>query len=285
MLEAKHPTQVTYTKAPLPFTGQKRRFLSSFKTVLLQHIKDGTGWTVVDAFGGSGLLAHTAIRALPDTRVIYNDFEGYTSRIKHIDDINRLRRHLFDVLMDYPRNRHLDKAAKAKVVEVISGFKGHVDVGCLCSWLLFSGNQAGSLDELFAKHMYNALRQTDYPTADGYLDGLEVTSESYTTLLPQYLDVPKALFVLDPPYVCTMQGSYKMDGYFGMVEFLRLMRLVRPPWIFFSSTRSEFLSYLDMVIEDKQPGWERFTGYKKISLQVSLNRTSSYEDNLVYKFE
>ena len=50
-----------YAKAPLPFTGQKRNFLKLFKQVLNDHIPgDGDGWTIVDAFGGSGLLSHTA---------------------------------------------------------------------------------------------------------------------------------------------------------------------------------------------------------------------------------
>lgn len=49
-----------YNKAPLPFVGQKRMFLKAFRTVLDNIPNDGKGWTIVDVFGGSGLLAHTA---------------------------------------------------------------------------------------------------------------------------------------------------------------------------------------------------------------------------------
>lgn len=38
-------------------------------------------------------------------------------------------------------------------------------------------------------------------------------------------------------------------NYFGMVEFLRLMAMVRPPFVFFSGTRSELPAYLDLVAE------------------------------------
>lgn len=131
--------------------------------------------------------------------------------------------------------------------------------------------------------MYHAMRRSDFPAADGYLDGLDITRESYATLLPQHTANPRCLLVLDPPYICTMQGAYKQQGYFGMVQFLRLMQHVRPPFIFFSSTRSELPDYLQLVIGDRLPGWERFAGYQTISVKTTLNQTAQYEDNLIYK--
>ncbi|MGY4700511.1 hypothetical protein ACVND7_12940, partial [Avibacterium paragallinarum] len=59
-----------FNQAPLPFVGQKRLFLNAFKQVLNEHIPDdGEGWTIVDAFGGSGLLSHVAKRIKPKARV------------------------------------------------------------------------------------------------------------------------------------------------------------------------------------------------------------------------
>ena len=69
-----------------------------------------------------------------------------------------------------------------------------------------------------------------------------------------------------------------------MVEFLRLMQHVRPPFIFFSSTRSELPDYLQLVIGDCLPGWERLAGYQTISVKSTLNQAAQYEDNLIYKF-
>ena len=61
----------TYKKAPLPFIGQKRNFLKHFIPLLQQNIPDdGAGWTIVDVFGGSGLLAHTTKRTLPKARTM-----------------------------------------------------------------------------------------------------------------------------------------------------------------------------------------------------------------------
>ena len=51
----------TFKQAPLPFIGQKRMFLKHVEIVLNKHIDgEGEGWTIVDVFGGSGLLSHTA---------------------------------------------------------------------------------------------------------------------------------------------------------------------------------------------------------------------------------
>ncbi|WP_048713118.1 hypothetical protein [Cardiobacterium hominis] len=275
----------THKQAPLPFVGQKRRFIATFAALLDSNIPgDGAGYTIVDAFGGSGLLAHIAKRTKPAAHVIYNDYDGYTERLAHIDDTNRLRHIIEGLTKHLPRNQSIPPADREPIRQAIRAFDGYRDLDCLASWLLFSGKQAPDLDWLLRVDLYNVLRQSDYPPAGDYLQGLEITRESYTTLLPRHVDNPRCLLVLDPPYVCTTQSAYCKAGYFGMVEFLRLMRLVRPPFIFFSSTRSELPAYLSFVTEAHAEGWERLAGYQTITTQVTLNKTSKYEDNLVYKF-
>lgn len=277
-----------YSQAPLPFTGQKRNFLKYFQQILKENISNkGQDWTIIDAFGGSGLLAHTAKQTLPEARVIFNDFDGYTERLAHIDDTNRLRELIFNRLNDLnvPKNQGLIPKEKAEIEVIIHDFGGYKDVISLGSWLLFSGRQVNQLSDLFNQNWYRKIRETPYPSAVGYLDDVEIVQRNAHELLPDFVDSPRVLLVLDPPYVCTEQGSYRQGDYFGMVQFLRLMSVVRPPFVFFSSTRSEFLAYLDFVIETKQAGWERFVDYRKISIHTSLNKQSRYEDNLVFKFE
>ena len=88
-----------FKQAPLPFVGQKRMFLKHFEEVLNANItNDGEGWTIIDTFGGSGLLSHVAKQLKPKARVIYNDFDGYAERLTHIDDINALRAQLYAVV-------------------------------------------------------------------------------------------------------------------------------------------------------------------------------------------
>ena len=201
----------TFKQAPLPFIGQKRMFLKHFQNILNEHIKDdGEGWIIIDAFGGSGLLSHVAKAIKPKARVIYNDFDGYSERLAHIGDINTLRSQLFTVVGNAtPKNKRMQKELKAECVKIIQAFDGYKDLNCLASWLLFSGQQVGTFEELFAKDFWHCVRQSDYPSADGYLDGVEVVSESFHTLLPRFSADPQAVFVLDPPYLCTKQESYK----------------------------------------------------------------------------
>lgn len=274
-----------YTQAPLPFIGQKRNFLKHFKRVLIENISNnGDGWTIVDAFGGSGLLAHTAKRTLHKARVIYNDFDGYAERLHNIHDTNRLRQILFNILQNEPRSLLLNKNARAAVISAINSFNGYIDIDALATWILFSGKQPVNLNDIFSESFYNRIRKTDYTPAVGYLDGLEIVSESYRTLLPRFVNQEKTLLLLDPPYVCTKQGAYRKAGYFGMVEFLRLMQFVRPPFIFFSSTRSELLDYLSLVIDEKMNGWERFADYEIRQIRAPVNKDVQYEDNMIFKF-
>jgi len=76
-----------YLSAPLPFVGQKRMLAKEFMKVLEQY-PDGT--LFVDLFGGSGLLSHITKSLKPHSTVIYNDFDNYRFRMKHIPQTNQL---------------------------------------------------------------------------------------------------------------------------------------------------------------------------------------------------
>lgn len=79
--------QTVYISAPLPFQGQKRRFIGEFRKALSQFPDAAT---FVDLFGGSGLLSHVAKRERPDARVIYNDFDDFHLRLENIPRTNAL---------------------------------------------------------------------------------------------------------------------------------------------------------------------------------------------------
>ncbi len=277
--------QSFYKQAPLPFVGQKRLFLNHYINIINEHIPDdGEGWTIIDAFGGSGLLSHVTKHIKPKARVIYNDFDGYSERLKHIRDLNKLRRILLELLKNEPRSKQLSCDMKYKVIQAIEAFTGYKDPHVLSTWLLFSGQQVRTLSELYRLSFYNRIRLSDYSEAQDYFNGFEVANESFHSLLPRFVDKQKTLFVLDPPYLCTHQAAYSMDTYFDLIDFLRLINLTRPPFIFFSSTKSEFIRFVDFMLETKTHNWESFTNYKKISINTSTNYSGKYEDNLVYKF-
>ncbi len=274
-----------FKQAPLPFTGQKRMFLKHFEKILNENIQDdGQGWTIVDVFGGSGLLSHTAKHLKPNARVIYNDFDNYTETLKYIDDINCLREQLLEVLKDIPKNKKIPNTLKPTLMQIVNDFKGYKCKNLLCAWLNFSGQQVSSIEEVFKKDLWNCVRATPYPKADRYLDGIKVVSESFYTLIPKFKDQEKVLLILDPPYLCTNQKSYKQASYFDLIDFLRLINLTKPPYIFFSSTKSEFIRFIDYMEEAKIDNWESFENCERITVKSYVSHNNHYEDNLVYRF-
>ena len=272
-----------FKQAPLPFIGQKRYFIKSFCEVLNDNIHGlGEEWTIVDVFGGSGLLSHHAKRLKPHAKVIYNDFDNYAQRLKHIDDTNRLRQQLAEVLKGIPRKNKIDQKTHALIIETIKNFDGFIDIDCVGAWLLFSGKQSVNLNQILKRTpLYNKVKTVDYLDAKDYLTGIEIVSKSFDELLPEYINNEKTLLILDPPYLFSEQKGYRKAKDFGLASFLQLMELIRPPFIMFSSNRSEILDYFDYQVKQNN---ERFFDYKYMSITAPLNRQSLYRDNMIYKF-
>ena len=117
----------TYSSAPLPFMGQKRRVAAEF-TQALKTFDNIT--TVVDLFGGSGLLSHLAKRTRPDLRVVYNDFDNYSRRLANIERTNALLNEIRDIVTDVPRDKRLPTETKDKVLRAMKQAENSGFVDC-----------------------------------------------------------------------------------------------------------------------------------------------------------
>ena len=124
-----------YVQAPLPFQGQKRRFLKPFKASLKGFSPTAT---YVDLFGGSGLLSHTVKQMYPDAKVVYNDFDNYSERIANVDKTNALLSDL-RVITSKNENRkeRLSDELHSEIIARIEVEKGFIDWVTLSSNLLF----------------------------------------------------------------------------------------------------------------------------------------------------
>lgn len=91
-----------FSGSPLPFRGSKRYYVKRFRAVLTQTQDIDT---VVDLFGGSGLLSRVAKDSLPNCRVIYNDFDHYDERLANVGNTNALLRSIAPLLADVPDNK------------------------------------------------------------------------------------------------------------------------------------------------------------------------------------
>ena len=238
-----------YKCAPLPFMGQKRYFLRDFAEVLERV--EGEIDTVVDLFGGAGLLSHTAKRVLLGCRVIYNDFDRYDRRLAAVEDTNAILTAIKERLSGLERNQRLTDRERADVLAIVADYEkrlGYVDILTIGSSVLFSGKWVTSLDELRKHTMYNRVRPGGYE-CDGYLDGLEVVHMDYRELFERERGNRGALFVLDPPYLATECGMY--ECYWKLTDYLNVLRLLRgTKYVYFTSDKSQIVELCRFMADE-----------------------------------
>lgn len=237
-----------YKCAPLPFMGQKRYFLRDF-TEVLETVEDKID-TVVDLFGGSGLLSHTAKRVLPGCRVVYNDFDRYVDRLAAVDTTNEILGLIKQRLTGLEANKRLTETQRADVLAIVEDYtrRGYVDIMTIGRNVLFSGKWATSFEKLKKYSLYNNVRQGQYEV-DGYLDGLEVVHMDYRSLFEHEHGNSRALFVLDPPYLTTECGMY--ENYWKLTDYLDVLNLLADTkWVYFTSDKSQIVELCKWLAEN-----------------------------------
>lgn len=270
-----------YLSAPLPFQGQKRNFAREYIKVL-SLFPDNT--TFVDLFGGSGLLSHIAKCQKPDATVVYNDFDGYRDRLAHIPQTNALLAELRNIVRDYPRKTAIMGAMRERVLSCIREYErtyGYVDYVTLSGSLMFSMKYATCYEGLQRETLYNRVKSADYPPADGYLDGLVVTSCDYHQLFEQYKNVPGVVFLVDPPYLSTDTTTYKT--YWKLADYLDVLTvLAGHRFIYFTSDKSSILELCDWIGR-KKVICNPFEDCTKVEFHARLNYNAAYTDIMLYK--
>ncbi|WP_165025678.1 DNA adenine methylase [Dysgonomonas sp. ZJ279] len=279
--------QKSYKVAPLPFQGQKRRFVNGFG-IALQELKANKEVSIiVDLFGGSGLLSHTAKNIFTNTRVVYNDFDNYSERLRNIDRTNKLLADIRLILSDYPREKKLDDKSKAHVLECIekADKTGYVDYVTLSSSILFSAQYVTSLSQLNKETLYNNVKATDYDfSADEYLGGLEIVRCDYKQLYEQYKDVPGVLFLVDPPYLSTDTKTYLSDKYWKLRDYLDVLNvLTGSNYVFFTSNKSSLIELCEWFADNRSIG-NPFENSVLNTQNITINKSASYTDMMLYKF-
>lgn len=270
-----------YKCAPLPFMGQKRYFVRGFAEVL--ESVAGEIDTVVDLFGGSGLLSHTAKRVLPGCRVIYNDFDRYDRRLAAVEDTNAILTAIKERLSGLERNQRLTDRERADVLAIVADYEkrlGYVDILTIGSSVLFSGKWVTSLDELRKHTMYNRVRPGGYE-CDGYLDGLEVVHMDYRELFERERGNRGALFVLDPPYLATECGMY--ECYWKLTDYLNVLRLLRgTKYVYFTSDKSQIVELCRFMADEYGEAAPMYGATVRMRTN-HLNYNTKYNDMMITK--
>lgn len=264
-----------YSSAPLPFQGQKRRFIKDFKEVLK---KFDNITTVVDLFGGSGLLSHVTKRERPDVRVVYN----VCDRLANVATTNEILSRIRPILQGVEREKKVPAEQRAQILAIISEYseKGYVDHITLGSSLLFSGKWAKTFQELSKETMYNVVRKADFDVS-GYLDGLEVVHKDYRELFAQFKDDKDVLFLIDPPYLATDVVSY--ENYWKLSDYLDVLKLlVGTKYVYFTSNKSQIVELCEWINTNASIG-NPFKGVEIRTQQNSLNYHTSFTDIMLVR--
>lgn len=272
-----------YLSAPLPFVGQKRMFAKEFIKVLGQF-PDST--VFVDLFGGSGLLSHITKCVRPDAVVVYNDFDNYRQRLANIPATNVLLSDLRRIAEGEPRNKRITGEVRDKMfarIEREEKEHGYVDYITISASLLFAMKYVTGLEEMKKETIYNRIRRTDYPEAEDYLEGITVTCEDYKEVFKRYKDVPGVVFLVDPPYLSTEVGTYKM--YWRLADYLDVLNVLNVlkehAFVYFTSNKSSILELCDWMGRNPFLG-NPFRECRKVEFNASVNYNSKYTDMMLY---
>lgn len=263
-----------FNSAPLPFQGQKRNFAKHLRTVLRTLPKD---ITIVDLFGGSGLLARIAKDELPNATVIYNDYDNYRQRLFHVSDTNALLAEIRILLKDVPRKNRIPDNIREQIIAIINRYISEgkfIDYITLSASILFSMRYANNMEELCADPFYHRVRKDDYNT-DGYLDGLIIHNEDYRSLIRRYSS-ENCVFLADPPYLNTSVDTYCMSWDFG--DYLDVLKHLKGKrFIYFTSDKTNILKLSDWIGRNSDIGniFQDSTIYK---VKASMNYSSCYTD-------
>lgn len=248
---------------------------------VLRQFPDGT--TFVDLFGGSGLLSHIAKCQKPNSTVVYNDFDGYRKRLEALPQTNALLAEL-RAIVDVPRHKAIMGEQRKQVLSCIRRHereRGYVDYITLSSSILFSMKYATEYADLEKETLYNNIKGVDYPPCDDYLDGLTITSCDYKEVFERYKDVPGVVFLVDPPYLSTEVGTYKM--YWRLADYLDVLTvLAGHSFVYFTSNKSSILELCDWIGRNKTIG-NPFEKCTKVEFNAHMNYNATYTDMMLYK--
>lgn len=271
-----------YLSAPLPFVGQKRMFAQKFKEVLKEYPDNSV---FVDLFGGSGLLSHITKREKPNATVIYNDYDNYRMRLNNINRTNALLSDLRKLTIDCPRQKLIPEPIRGLILERLRQEEttGFVDYITISSSLLFSMKYCMNLKDLQKESFYNNIRKQDYPLCTDYLNGLEIVSCNYKELVKKYKNLPNVVFLVDPPYLSTEVGTYRMN--WRLSDYLDVLSiLVDKSFIYFTSNKSSILELCCWMGNHPNIG-NPFNNAKKEEFNARMNYNSTYTDVMLCKKE
>lgn len=279
--------------APLPFNGQKRMWRKEITSVLNDLNKEKKIEIVVDLFGGSGFCSYLSKKALPDAEVIYNDYDGYSDRLKHLEETVELRKIFFDIFSLKKRKEKLSSNEKNIVLDICEKHLnkyGYLDWYDVAHSFLFSVKvcEISCFEDLKKHNFYNNITFSNLEKIikqkEKYLDGISVIKNKtdWKEIFKKYINRKNVLFIADPPCLNTYQGSYtnKVKKVDEVMFLLKCLQDVS--FIFFYDAENLLLEFFKSLKEQFKIEIPFFLNKKEIIKEFCLGRGVKRREILIY---
>ncbi len=137
-----------------------------------------------------------------------------------------------------------------------------------------------SIPAMRAEILYNNVRKSPYDPAPGYLDGLEIESCDYRLLFERFKDTPGVLFLVDPPYLSTDVGTYRMS--WRLADYLDVLSVLPGhDFIYFTSGKSAIEELCQWMGRNPSLG-DPFARCERREFNASVNYSSHYTDIMLF---
>lgn len=271
----------SFKNAPLPFQGQKRNFVKVYKSELS---KRAPAKIYVDLFGGSGLLSRVTKDCHPNSKVIYNDYDNYKKRLMAIPNTNLILSDLRKLVEGVESKKKIPKALKEQIIDRLSNEAGFVDYITISASILFSMKYVTSLDALKKETLYNNIRKSNYNNCSDYLEGIDVVSCDYKDVFEKYKNYSDVVFLVDPPYLSTDCSSYSGGSYWGLKDYLDILKVIKDhSYFYFTSNKSSVVELCEWI-GDNTNASNPFEGATIKTHFTTMSATSSYTDIMLFNW-
>lgn len=255
-------------------------FAKHFIEVIKQY---PPGTVFVDLFGGSGLLSHITKYYHPESRVIYNDFDNYRHRINNIGRTNRLLSLIRPISDRFDRHKPITGESREQIFKLLEQEEqesGYLDFITLSSSLMFSMKYKLSIEDMRSEVLYNNVRKSDYAPCPDYLAGLEIESCDYRELFERFKDTPGVVFLVDPPYLSTDVGTYRM--YWRLADYLDVLSVLPGHnFIYFTSEKSCIVELCEWMGRNPALG-NPFARCRRKEFNATMNYNAGYTDIMLF---
>ena len=244
------------TKVPLPFVGNKGRYVS-FQKVIAEMPKNITD--VYDLFGGSFFCGYLVKKTHPNINVHINKYaSNYLDRLHKFSRTKTIIEHLQEII-NVPNDSKLSLQEAKDVKNYLYTLDEDEDWQTICCYICYKTNAISKTkEELLAKpysQFYNMIPKHLNSIPEAINKYLEVLSKCDFFECDYFdfkydQDIHNTLYIVDPPYLNTTNHTYEsIDANHLLYIFSELF--TNKNMIYFGSEKNDLFVLLEHLKDRK----------------------------------